>query len=52
VPFVSRPDFNRAPAIQAQNPVLRLHRDLNRIGQRMLWNAILDRQSILAAPAK
>jgi len=31
------------------NPI---HRDLNRGDQRMLWNAILNWQSILAAPAK
>jgi hypothetical protein len=29
-----------------------LHRDLNRGDQRMLWNAILNWQAILAAPAK
>ena len=31
------------------NPI---HRDLNRGDQRMLWNAILNWQSILAAPVK
>src|SRR5882762_4339280 len=31
------------------NPI---HRDLNRGDQRMLWNAILNWQSILAAPSK
>ena len=53
--LIGRPAIMDAPVGQGHivtfnfNP---LHRDMNRGDQRMLWNAILNWQAILAAPGK